>query len=131
MSTYLPLLWVGLGSALGGALRFLVTVLVTNWAGPGFPVATLLINIVGCVFLGFFFSATNDIGGRPVSLEMRQFVMPGFCGGFTTFSTFSLESLNLVRDGALAKAGTYIGLSMTLCLFGVWVGYLAGKALQR
>jgi len=99
--------------------------------GETFPWGTLLVNIVGCSFIGFFATLSSPDGRVLVGAPARQFVMPGICGGFTTFSTFSLETLNLARDGEWFKASVNVTASVLLCLFGVWLGYTLASALNK
>jgi len=124
MSTYL---WVALGGALGSVARFWMTNAVAALTGPRFPWGTILINVLGSFVIGLFAYLTTPSGRIPASLDMRAFVMVGICGGFTTFSAFSLQTLELARNGDwLAVAGNIV-LSVVLCLAAVWAGYaLAG-----
>ena len=81
--------------------------------------------------IGFFATVTGPDGRFLVGTEARQFVMVGFCGGFTTFSSFSLQTLNLVRDGETARAGANIGLSFFLCMLAVWLGHAAAVSFNQ
>lgn len=119
-------LWVGLGSALGGVSRYWVGVLVAYFVGRAFPWGTLLINVVGSFIIGYFGTLTMPGGLRPAAGEVRLFVMVGFCGGFTTFSSFSMETIELIRGGEGGSALVYIVASVALCLAGTVLGhYLA------
>jgi CrcB protein len=120
-----------LGSALGGAARYWCSGLVASHVGETFPWGTLLVNVVGSVIIGFFATVTGPDGRFLVGTEARQFVMVGLCGGYTTFSSFSLQTLNLVRDGEMARAGANIGLSVALCLLGVWLGHAAAVCVNQ
>ena len=82
-------------------------------------------NVAGSAFIGFFAALTASSGRLLVAPSHRQFVMAGLCGGFTTFSTFSLETLNLVREGDWLRAFGNVAGTLTLCLLGVWLGYAA------
>ncbi len=124
-------LWIAFGSALGGALRYWCYGMAARFIGETFPWGTLIVNIVGCSFIGFFATITGPDGRVLVGSPARQFVMPGICGGFTTFSTFSLETLNLARDGEWFKASVNVTASVLLCLFGVWLGYTLASALNK
>ena len=93
------LLLVMTGGALGTGARYAVSGLVANSIGETFPWGTLIINITGSFLIGFVFTLTSPDGRVMVSGSTRQFVMTGFCGGYTTFSSFSLQTLNLIRDG--------------------------------
>jgi fluoride exporter len=124
-------LWIGLGSALGGMARYACSNLVAQTIGEGFPFGTLLVNIVGSFVIGFFATASGPDGRLLVSPDARQFVLVGLCGGYTTFSAFSWQTLVLLRDGEPARAGLNIIASLALCLASVWLGYLAAAALNR
>jgi CrcB protein len=120
--------WVALGGALGSVARYGCSMLVAGWIGETFPWGTLVINIVGSFVIGFFGVLTGPDGRALVSPDIRQFVMVGVCGGFTTFSSFSLQTLNLARGGDMLGAGANIVGSVVLCLIGVWLG-AAGAGL--
>ena len=125
MITYL---WIALGSALGGVARYACQGWATRHISETFPWGTMIVNIVGCSFIGFFFTFTGADGRVIVSPQMRQFVMVGICGGYTTFSSFSLDALNLARDGEWAQAAGYVLGSLVFCLLGVWLGHMAAVA---
>jgi CrcB protein len=117
-------LWVMIGSAFGGVLRYTIGKLtIPIDTGLGFPVGTVLINIIGSFVIGYFGTLTLHGGKHPVSENMRIFVMIGLCGGFTTFSSFSLQSYDLARSGAWARALANIVLSVVLCLAAVAAGH--------
>ncbi|MGH9595317.1 MAG: fluoride efflux transporter CrcB [Edaphobacter sp.] len=118
-------LWVMIGSALGGLLRFTFAKLTIPFdtALGGFPLGTVLINIIGSFAIGYFGTLTLHNGKYPVSENMRIFVMIGICGGFTTFSSFSLQSFDLARSGAWGRALANVILSVVLCLTAVAVGH--------
>jgi CrcB protein len=120
--------WVALGGALGSMARFGLTTAVAAFTGPQFPWGTLLINILGSFVIGWFGALTGSRGTVVVPLDMRIFVMVGICGGFTTFSAFSLQTLELLQSGEFLWAGAYILGSVALCLLGAWVGVLLGHA---
>jgi fluoride exporter len=124
-------LCVGAGGALGTILRFWISLVVAQAYGERFPLGTLVINVTGSFVIGFFATLTGPGGRWMVSSLPRQFFMIGICGGYTTFSSFSLQTLNLARDGEWAYVGLNIGLSVILCLLGVWLGFLAGEALNK
>jgi fluoride exporter len=123
-------LWIALGSALGGVARYGASSLIATWFGQTFPWGTLLVNISGSFVIGFFASLTGPDGRVMVAPDTRQFVMVGICGGYTTFSSFSLQTLTLVQDGEMVRAGMNIGASVVLCLVSVWLGYVAAAALN-
>lgn len=123
--------WIALGSALGGISRYWLSGVVASACGETFPLGTLLINILGSFVIGFFATLTGPDGRFIVSPDIRIFVMTGICGGFTTFSSFSLQTLNLARDGDFLRAGMNIVLSVILCLLSVWLGYIAATAFNQ
>ena len=127
MATYL---WIAIGSALGGTARYALSSVIANWFGQGFPWGTLVINITGSFVIGFFATLTGPDGRVLVSSDARQFVMVGLCGGYTTFSSFSLQTLALAQNGEMLRAGLNIGGSVALCLLAVWLGHVAGVALN-
>ena len=92
--------------------------------GPNFPWGTILINILGSFIIGFFGALTTSDGRFTAHPDARAFVMIGICGGFTTFSSFSLQTLDLARDGKLGAAFANIALSVVLCLLAVTAGYM-------
>jgi fluoride exporter len=124
-------LWVALGSAIGGSARYAVSGAVANWIGAVFPWGTLIVNITGCFVIGIFSTLTAPDGPLLVPANIRIFVMVGMCGGYTTFSSFSLEFLNLMRVGEWLPAGLYVFASVIFCLVGVWLGNVAGLLLSR
>ena len=116
-------LWVALGSAIGGCLRYALGRMVLN-QHTNFPWTTVLINVIGSFVIGYFGTLTLHGGKHPVSENMRIFVMIGLCGGFTTFSSFSLETYDLLRTGAWGRALLNVGLSVLLCLGAVALGHV-------
>jgi CrcB protein len=124
-------IWIAIGSAIGGVLRFLCSGLIAERIGETFPWGTLAVNVGGSLIIGFFFTVTEPDGRLLVGTTARQFVMVGFCGGFTTFSSFSLQTLNLARDGDWLRAAANIVASVVLCLVAVWLGHIAAAALNR
>jgi CrcB protein len=123
-------LWIALGSALGGVARYWMSLAAVRLVGERFPWGTLVINILGSFVIGYFGTLTMPDGPRPASMEMRLFVMVGICGGFTTFSSFSLQTLELLRGGESLRALAYIVASVLLCIAGTALGhFLAGGKL--
>jgi CrcB protein len=116
--------WIAVGSALGGMGRYWLSGVVARLFGETFPWGTLLVNVTGSFVIGFFATLTGPDGRVFVSSTVRQFVMIGMCGGYTTFSSFSLQTLNLMHDGEWLYAGANIVLSVVLCLIAVWAGHL-------
>jgi len=123
--------WIGLGSALGGMARYWCYGLMARLLGETFPWGTLAVNVLGCSFIGLFATLTGPEGRFLVHSSTRMFVMTGVCGGYTTFSTFSLETLNLARAGEWWKAGGNVSASLFFCLLGVWLGYVLALALNE
>jgi CrcB protein len=99
--------------------------------GAGFPWGTLAVNVIGSFVIGFFATLTGSGGRALVSGDARLFVTAGLCGGFTTFSAFSLQTFDLISDGEPARAGLNVAASIVLCLVSVWLGALAAAALNR
>ena len=124
-------LWVALGSALGGSARYALSGIVANWFGATFPWGTVIVNITGCFVIGIFNALTGPEGPLRVPSNIRIFVMVGMCGGYTTFSSFSLEFLNLMRIGDWLRAVAYILASVIFCLVGVSLGHVTGLLLHR
>lgn len=120
------LLSIGIGSFIGGALRYLVAQQVQKNFLSTFPFGTLSVNIVGCFLIGLVF-ALSDRGN--LSQEWRLFLATGICGGFTTFSAFSNETIALLRDGQFLYAGLYVTISVTLGLAATFLGYVILKGL--
>lgn len=127
MTTYL---WIALGGALGSMARFGCSSLIANWFGQTFPLGTLAINVAGSLIIGFFATLTGPDGRALVGGDARAFVMVGLCGGFTTFSSLSLETLTLAQNGELIRAGANVAGSVALCLLAVWLGFVAAAALN-
>ena len=123
-------LWIAFGGALGSVARYACSGLAVRWFGEAFPWGTLIINVVGSLVIGFFATLTGPDGRVLAAPDARQFVMVGLCGGYTTFSSFSLQTLNLARDGDMLGAGGNIVGSVVLCLVAVWLGYVAAQALN-
>ena len=125
-------LWIALGGALGSVGRYWLGDVVAAKFGETFPAGTLVINVLGSFVIGVV-GALAAPEGR-MSSDARafatQFVMIGICGGFTTFSSFSWQTLNLLRDRQWLYAGGNVILSVVLCLVAVWLGYLVGAALN-
>ncbi len=129
LKTYLAVM---LGGAIGTALRMWAVDIITARYGPSFPVGTLLVNIVGCFVIGAFVAYAGPTGTVPATLLTQQVVTIGVLGGFTTFSSFSMQTLNLLISGEWVRGGIYIVSSVAFCLLGVWLGYsVAGGFHQR
>jgi len=122
MSLYTCLIIMA-GGALGTLARYLISVLAAPISG-NLPWGTIIINITGSFIIGLFGTLTLAHGRFPVSENMRLFVMIGLCGGYTTFSSFSLQTLDLMRTGAMTRAGVNIAASVVLCVAAVSAGHL-------
>ena len=124
-------LWIGLGSALGGMARYGCSGLAARYIGAAFPWGTLIVNVSGSLVIGILAALAAADGRLLISPDARAFLMIGVCGGFTTFSAFSIETLDLARDGVWLWAGANVVLSVVLCLLAVWLGYMGASALSR
>ena len=124
-------LLVALGGALGSVLRFWLSGLVASQVGTTFPWGTFVVNVSGSFVIGFYATLTAPDGRVFASQDARQFVMTGICGGYTTFSSFSLQTLNLVRDDEWLQAGGNVAGSVAACLVAVWLGHLAAAYLNQ
>ena len=114
--------WVALGSALGGMLRYGFSRWTGSW-NHGLPWTTIAINVLGSFVIGYFGTLTQPGTRFAAGADTRLFVMVGICGGFTTFSSFSLETFDLLRTGATGRALVNAGLSVGLCLAAVGLGH--------
>jgi len=123
-------IWIAIGSALGGVARYWGSGVAARLFGATFPWGTLIINVLGSFVIGFFATLTGPDGRVFASSTTRQFVMVGICGGFTTFSSFSLQTLNLLNDGEWLRAGANIGASVALCLAAVWLGHVVAAGFN-
>jgi CrcB protein len=121
---------IAIGSALGGMGRYWLGGLIASRIGETFPWGTIIVNITGSFVIGLFATLTGPEGRWLVSSTARQFVMIGICGGYTTFSSFSLQTLTLARDGEFLYAGWNIVVSVVFCLLAVWLGHVAAASLN-
>jgi len=121
--------YVAVGSVLGGLARYLASLLILPISG--FPLATLFVNVTGSFIIGFYGTLTGPDGRVFATAQQRQFVMTGFCGGFTTFSSFSLDTVRLLRAGMAETAFLNIGVSVVTWLLAVWLGYAVAARLNR
>ena len=119
--------YVALGSAVGGVARFALASLVQQRVGPNFPAGTLVVNISGSFVLGLVLRYA--LGTQAITPEVRVLLTTGFCGGYTTFSTFAYDTMLLLEEGQTPRAGLYVMLSVALSLAGAWLGILGGRAL--
>jgi CrcB protein len=121
---------VAIGGALGSVLRFWCSGAVANSFGESFPWGTLIINVSGSFIIGFFATLTGDQGRLMASTSVRQFFMIGLCGGYTTFSSFSHQTLMLAQKNQWLWAGANVVMSVVLCLVGVWLGHVLAASLS-
>jgi len=117
---------VGLGGAVGSILRYLTSVLTSKYYSNAFPVATFVSNILGCLLIGLFIGYIDR--SQNVNPDLRFLFITGFCGGYTTFSAFSMENLTLFQSGNYLTAIAYIGASVLTGLLAVWFGLFLFKA---
>ena len=122
MLTYL---WIALGSALGGMARYACSTFVAQTVGGVFPWGTMAVNVVGSFVIGVFATAPSGL-----SPDARLFITVGVCGGYTTFSSFSLQTLDLLREGHAAAALGNIAGSVALCLVAVAAGVAAAGLIN-
>jgi fluoride exporter len=127
----LAYLWIAIGSALGGMARYWCSGVAAARFGETFPWGTIAVNVIGSFVIGLFATISGPDRRLLVPSLARQFVMLGFCGGYTTFSSFSLQTLNLVRDGEWLQAAGNIVASVVLCLIAVTVGHVAAAGLNQ
>jgi CrcB protein len=127
MEAYLA---VAVGSALGGVFRYFCSGVAARLFGEVFPWGTLIVNVLGSFVIGAVAALTGPDGRLFVGTTTRLFVMVGLCGGYTTFSSFSIQTLNLLRDGEWLLAGANVVGSVVLCLVAVWAGHVAASALN-
>lgn len=112
------------GGAVGVGARFFLSNLIANQFGQAFPWATLIVNVSGCLVIGFFMGVTGPDGAFMTSPLLRQVVAIGILGGYTTFSSFSLQTINLLNEGEIFYAAANVSLNLILCLVGTWLGLL-------
>lgn len=123
--------WIFLGSGLGGLARWGASGFVASRLGETFPWGTLAVNLSGSLLIGFVATLTGPEGRWLAPAAFREFFMLGLLGGYTTFSSFSLQTLNLAREGEWARAAANVLLSVALCLVGVWLGHVGAAALNK
>src|SRR5690349_2735634 len=120
--------YVAVGSAVGGVLRLLMTAFVQERITMAFPLGTLLVNVIGSFILGFIIKYA--LATPAVSPEVRALLTTGFCGGFTTFSTFSFETASLIEEGQYTRATIYIVASVLLSLLATFAGFALAREAQ-
>jgi len=118
---------IAIGGAVGSVMRFLLSTTAHSWLGRDFPYGTLVVNILGSLAMGVLFVLMVE---RVADSGLwRAAILIGVLGGFTTFSSFSIETLNLIEQGAMTKAAANVVASVTLCLGATWIGMLIGRQL--
>jgi len=127
MTSYL---WVALGGALGSTGRYAVGRAVARFADGGFPLGTLIVNVSGSLLIGVLAGLAATEGRAALSADARAFLLIGVLGGFTTFSSFSLETLHLLRTGEWTGVALNVFGSVILCLLAVSIGFAAASALS-
>lgn len=118
---------IAAGGALGSVLRYGLSLWVQALAGRGFPFGTLAVNVLGCLAMGFLFVLLDERTGA--SAVWRAGLLIGVLGGFTTFSAFSIETFNLIEQGALAKAAGNMAANLALCVGAIWLGVFSARQL--
>ncbi len=121
------LIYIAIGGALGAVLRFTISNGVYAWLGRGFPWGTLVVNVFGSLLMGLLY--VFFVERLSVSVEMRSLILVGLLGAFTTFSTFSIETLNLIESGDLIPAGINMFVSVFCCVTACWLGLMLGRQL--
>ena len=123
--------WIAVGSALGGVFRHWCSVMAARLMGETFPWGTLIVNVVGSFVIGLFFTLTAAGGRLPAGPDARLFVMVGLCGGYTTFSSFSLQTLALLQTGRPLHAAANVLASVLVCLLAAWLGHLLAAQINQ
>jgi CrcB protein len=128
----LAYLWVAIGGALGSMARYGIGGIVSARFGDTFPWGTFVANVTGSFIIGFLGAITAPEGKMSPQSRVfaTQLLITGVCGGYTTFSSFSLQTLNLLRDREWLYAGGNILLSVVVCMIAVWLGYLLGSTVN-
>jgi fluoride exporter len=121
-------LWIGLGGAIGAMARYAVGDALAGWFGRDFPYGTLAVNLTGSLLIGLILTMLLDRG--MASSTSRQLLVGGILGGYTTFSSFSYETMALLQDGRPARAGIYVASSVLLGLAACYAGYLLARTLK-
>ena len=121
------ILYIAIGGATGAVLRYLMSTGIHVFLGRGFPYGTLTVNVTGSFIMGVLYVFL--IERMDINMEWRAGLMIGLLGAFTTFSTFSIETLNLIEPGEQLKAGTNVVFSIVLCILGCWIGMIIGREI--
>lgn len=121
------ILFIGAGSFLGGVSRYFLSRFIQISSSSTFPYGTFMVNIIGCFLIGIFLGLADR--GNLNNMGWKLFLTVGFCGGFTTFSTFASENLMLLRNGSFFLFALYTSLSVFLCMVSIYIGHLITKLL--
>lgn len=124
----MTLVWIALGGAIGSVLRYTLGGAVQRYSARGFPIGTLAVNVLGCLLIGILMQKFMH---EQTHAATRALLIVGFCGGFTTFSTFSSETIGLMLGGEMGRATIYVLLSVVLCLSATWGGMTLTRAFVR
>lgn len=125
MHTFQVYLFVAMGGAVGASMRYLIVQISTNLLGKGFPFGTLAVNVLGSFLLGILYAFMQQDNGENAGL--RSLIGIGLLGAFTTFSTFSLDTVLLIQHGEVMKASLNVFFNVTVCLISVWLALLIFK----
>lgn len=117
-------IWIAAGSAIGGVCRFALSGLVAHRFGETIPWGTFAVNFLGSLLIGFIAAVSSPDGRMLIHPTVRHMLMTGILGGFTTYSSFSLQTLNLARDGDILRAAAYAVGTLILCFLAVWIGHV-------
>ena len=124
----LAYLWIAIGGALGSVARFWLSGVVANRFGDALPWGTIFVNVTGSLLIGVFAAMSGSGGKLSGHADLRQFLVLGICGGYTTFSAFSMQTFDLARTGQWLSAGGNVLLSVVLCLLATWAGFALASA---
>jgi fluoride exporter len=123
--------WIAIGGAIGSLLRFWLSEAAAMAFGTEFPWGTVIANITGCFVIGFVATLTGPEGRVFAGTVTRQFLIIGICGGYTTFSSFSLQTLTMLQNGDGTRAALNVAASVALCLLAVWAGHVLAAILNQ
>ena len=120
--------FIFIGAGIGGVLRYGVSTEIYNLLNKNFPYGTLVVNVSGSLLMGFLFVLILE-RFQSIAPQLRALLLIGFLGGYTTFSSFSIETINLIENGNWLSAAVNVLLSTTLCLIAAWIGIILGRHL--